>query len=51
MYNEIDEQRRLQDGDAKGALMYLEKFCKLDSFMFWRHTRDDSRKLQHIFLV
>lgn len=45
MYNEIDKQRRLQDGDAKGALMYQCKFYSIDSMMFRWHTVDYYRKL------
>ena len=49
IYNHIDKQKRLQDGDAKSALGFLQKLKNKHSMMFWRHTIDDLGKLQHLF--
>ncbi|KAF1883618.1 hypothetical protein Lal_00012532 [Lupinus albus] len=51
MYNQIQKQRRIGNGDAKSALQYLKEQSKSDSAMYWRHSVDEEGKLQQLFWV
>ncbi|XP_019416721.1 PREDICTED: protein FAR1-RELATED SEQUENCE 5-like [Lupinus angustifolius] len=48
MYNQIQKQRRIGNGDAEATLQYLKEQLKSDSVMYWRHTVDEKGKLQHL---
>ncbi|KAF1887005.1 hypothetical protein Lal_00046243 [Lupinus albus] len=41
MYNQIQKQRRIGNGDAESALQYLKEQSKSDSAMYWRHSVDE----------
>ncbi|CAL0313842.1 unnamed protein product [Lupinus luteus] len=41
MYNQIQKQRRIGNGDAESALQYLKEQCKSDCAMYWRHSVDE----------
>ncbi|KAF1864606.1 hypothetical protein Lal_00039236 [Lupinus albus] len=49
MYNQIQKQRRIGNGDAEAALQYLKEQSKSDSAMYWRHSVDEEGKLQQLF--
>ncbi|KAF1899090.1 hypothetical protein Lal_00019211 [Lupinus albus] len=49
MYNQIQRQRRIGNGDAESSLQYLEEQSKSDYAMYWRHTVDEECKLQQLF--
>ncbi|KAF1863060.1 hypothetical protein Lal_00018905 [Lupinus albus] len=51
MYNQIQKQRRIGNGDAKSALQYLKEQSKSDCAMCWRHSVDEEGKLQQLFWV
>ncbi|KAF1883429.1 hypothetical protein Lal_00042187 [Lupinus albus] len=38
MYNQIQKQRRIENGDAELTLQYLKEQSKLDCAMYWRHS-------------
>ncbi|KAF1862302.1 hypothetical protein Lal_00026828 [Lupinus albus] len=41
MYNQIQKQRIIGNGDAKSALQYLKEQSKSDCAMYWRHSVDE----------
>ncbi|KAF1867601.1 hypothetical protein Lal_00050031 [Lupinus albus] len=41
MYNQIQRQRIIGNGDAESALQYLKEQSKSDSAMYWRHSVDE----------
>ncbi|KAF1868274.1 hypothetical protein Lal_00018795 [Lupinus albus] len=49
MYNQIQKQRIIGNGDAESALQYLKDQSKSDCAMYWRHTVDEEGKLQQLF--
>ncbi|KAF1876592.1 hypothetical protein Lal_00021150 [Lupinus albus] len=49
MYNKIEKQRRIGNGDAESALQYLKEQSKSDSAMYLRHSVDEEGKLQQLF--
>ncbi|KAF1881068.1 hypothetical protein Lal_00023100 [Lupinus albus] len=49
MYNQIQRQRIIGNGDAESALQYLKEQSKSDSAMYWRHSVDEEGKLQQLF--
>ncbi|KAF1876728.1 hypothetical protein Lal_00031543 [Lupinus albus] len=49
MYNQIQKQRRIGNGDAESALQYLKEQSKSDSAMYWTHSVDEEGKLQQLF--
>ncbi|KAF1873561.1 hypothetical protein Lal_00027599 [Lupinus albus] len=49
IYNQIQRQRRIGNGDAESALQYLKEQSKSDSAMYWRHSVDEEFKLQQLF--
>ncbi|KAF1868384.1 hypothetical protein Lal_00008191 [Lupinus albus] len=49
MYNQIQKQRRIGNGDVESALQYLKEQSKSDSAMYWRHSVDEECKLQQLF--
>ncbi|KAF1894767.1 hypothetical protein Lal_00021061 [Lupinus albus] len=49
MYNQIQRQRRIGNGDTESALQYLKEQSKSDSAMYWRHSVDEEGKLQQLF--
>ena len=49
MYNHAEKQRKLIDGDAKGAPEYLQSLALIDPMMFWRYKVDDEGRLLHLF--
>ncbi|KAF1895891.1 hypothetical protein Lal_00033954 [Lupinus albus] len=49
MYNQIQKQRRIGNGDGESTLQYLKEKSKLDCSMYWRHTVDEEGKLQQLF--
>ncbi|KAF1871055.1 hypothetical protein Lal_00020789 [Lupinus albus] len=49
MYNQIQRQRIIGNGDAESALQYLKEQSKSDSAMYWRHSVDEECKLQQLF--
>ncbi|KAF1873789.1 hypothetical protein Lal_00029495 [Lupinus albus] len=49
MYNQIQRQRIIGNGDAESALQSLKEQSKSDSAMYWRHSVDEEGKLQQLF--
>ncbi|KAF1863528.1 hypothetical protein Lal_00030572 [Lupinus albus] len=49
MYNQIQKQKRIGNGDAESTLQYLNEQSKSDSTMYWRHNVDEEGKLQQLF--
>ena len=49
MYNHAEKQRKLIDGDAKGAFKYLQSLALIDPMMFQRYKADDEGRLLHLF--
>ena len=49
MYNHIDKERRMLDGDAKTAIKYLEKQAKADPLLYFKHEVDEKGALLHLF--
>ncbi|KAF1869086.1 hypothetical protein Lal_00048366 [Lupinus albus] len=49
MYNQIQRQRIIGNGDAESSLQYLKEQSKSDSAMYWRHSVDEEGKLQQLF--
>ncbi|KAF1891418.1 hypothetical protein Lal_00017052 [Lupinus albus] len=41
MYNQIQKQIIIENGDTEAALQYLKEQSKSDCAMYWRHTIDE----------
>ncbi|KAK7288512.1 hypothetical protein RIF29_01973 [Crotalaria pallida] len=49
MYNRVQKERKLLNGDANVALKYLRQMASIDPGMYWKHEVDEEGRLLNLF--
>lgn len=49
MYNEVQKERRLQEGDVKEAVCFLRQLKRKDPTLYWGHKVGGDGRLLHLF--